>query len=373
MTRVRVLGAGVDTLHVSVKGELQDGVTVCFEQLQREARDAGSPLPVSFHDPEQTEFLFRGHGAHGQPYWLSSPRFEVFVGAHSRFPPAHVQLHSPWIHALGIEDAIGEVERTLTSDFFGGPVAMTTSRIDVYADQQGWWPHPDDFHRFTCRATRRRVFELPGELRSEGRRLSGFVFGKKAVVARIYDKTLEMATRGQSWQETVWEGRDPDTPVWRIEFQFRRDALRGFRITDPAHALLSRQGLWEYGMHWLSLRRPTRHSDRDRWPEASVWEDLRRTWLGSPRSHLVRERIRQADELRLVQGLVGYTTSLAAVQDDPALAGVVTKEIPAARRYLAERGTCVEELVERKRRERMTRARWVSSAEPTASARGRNG
>jgi fructose-1,6-bisphosphatase/inositol monophosphatase family enzyme len=82
--------------------------------------------------------------------------------------------------------------------------------------------------------------------------------------------------------------------------------------------------------------------------------------------------MRQADTLRLVQGLVGYATSLAAVENDAALAGVVTREIPAAQRYVAERGTTVKDLVERKRRERLSSARWDGAPEATQSAGGRN-
>lgn len=353
MSRLRVLSAGVDTIHLSARGQLKDGILLCFQHMQAAVKDGGSPMAFGFHDPEQLEFVLRGHGAHGHPFWLSSPRFEVFFGANATFPPAFIQLHSPWIHTVGVEAAVAEVEGILRSELFDGPVATTASRIDVYADEQGWSPTRDDFDRFACQAMRRRLYEVTGELHTAGRRLSGFVFGRGDVVGRIYDKTLEMQTRGHTWQELIWDGHDRENAVWRTEFQFRREALRTFRIRALEHALHARQALWQYGTTWLSLRRPTRHSVRARWPEAAVWGDLRKAWIGAPRCELIRERLRDAAEKRLVQGLVGYASSLEALDDRLDLTGVVMRDVPAARRYLTEKGEPFSEIVKRKRNSRL--------------------
>lgn len=353
MTMLRVLSAGVDTVHLSAAGELQHGILVCFRQmLELSATDAG-PVAFSFGYPDRPEFLLRRHGQHRQPIWLSSPRFEVFFGAESPLPQALVQLHSPYIHSAGVEVAVDEVTAFLRRMVFSGDVALKPSRIDVYADEQGWEPVRQDHERFVCRAIRRRAFEVPAQLHGVGRRLSGFMFGKEAVVARIYDKTLEMQTRGHTWQELLWEGRDAARPVWRVEFQFRRDALRSFHVASVEHALELRQALWEYGMTWLSLRTPTDHHSPNRWPVDPVWTDLGHAWMGSPRSELVRDRLRTADELRLVRGLVGYASSLEALDRRLDLGVVVERHVPSARRYLAVRGEAFGDIVKRKRRRRL--------------------
>jgi hypothetical protein len=54
-------------------------------------------------------------------------------------------------------------------------------------------------------------------------------------------------------------------------------------------------------------------NDFSRWGEHPGRSTLRGVQLGSPRCGLVRERIHQADERRLVRGLVGYATSLEAM------------------------------------------------------------
>jgi hypothetical protein len=107
-------------------------------------------------------------------------------------------------------------------------------------------------------------------------------------------------------------------------------------------------------MKWLSLRQPGKHADRDRWQEAEAWTVLRSAQLGSPRSELVREHVHLADEVRLVRGLVGYATSLEAMGSARDLDGALAREAPATRRYLASRGVRFQDIVEEKRRRRVT-------------------
>ncbi len=104
-----------------------------------------------------------------------------------------------------------------------------------------------------ARAISRRAWEENVEDRRrqiliEGRTFCGFTFGHGDVVGRIYDKTRLIRKRQESWPEEVWQGRDPERPVWRIEFQFRRGALRDFRIGgDRVHSVadaLAVRGLW---------------------------------------------------------------------------------------------------------------------------------
>jgi hypothetical protein len=352
VTALRILAAGVDSLYVSVKGEVWDGLPLVLRRMVEMAE--GETVPCTFREGGP-DFLLRSHGWRGYPFWVTSPRFELYLGAAAPFPPAYVQLHSPYLHTLGAEDAAAEVEEFLATDVFHGQMEIAASRVDVYADVQGWEPRYDDFLRFACRGVRRRMYEVAGQLHASGRRLSGFVFGAGDVLARVYDKTLQMQATGQTWQETVWSGRDPERPVWRVEFQFRREALASFGVRTVGDVLGARQGLWEYGTRWLSLRQPTNHTRRARWPEALVWQDLRAAQIGSPRSDLVRECIRAADEQRLVRGFVGYATSLAAMGSarDLEVTGVLARDVPAARRYLAKRGIRFGEIVEDKRRHRL--------------------
>jgi hypothetical protein len=90
-----------------------------------------------------------------------------------------------------------------SSNFFAttssaGPYKLTVSRIDIYADVQGWVPELSDLHRFVGFGPYRRGFEERQVSYLTGSRLTGFMFGKDALVARIYDKTVEIRRRGLS-------------------------------------------------------------------------------------------------------------------------------------------------------------------------------
>jgi len=347
---LRVVGSGVDSLYCSIKGELYDGILVFFKDF-RALSPPGEDAPLQLHDDEGA-FLFKPHGWRGYPVWLSSPNYDVFLGASAPFPPGYVQLRSPFIHSVGIETAVAETHRVLVKSFFPGGCQLTPSRIDLYVDQQGWQPSPDDFRRFACRGVRRTQYE-EFNVHQQGTRLSGFTFGKGDIVARVYDKTLQMARSGQSWQELVWHGHDPNLPVWRIEVQLRREALVTFGLRNIDHAIEHRQGLWEYGMRWLSLRVPTKAEKRWRWPEDPTWVALRGVPIGAPSSLLIRERIREADERRLVSGFIGYASSIAALGNETDTSSLVRRALPLAHDYLRERGTSVPEIVRRKREKRL--------------------
>jgi len=360
VTAVRVLSSGIDSLYLSASGHLSDGLTLCLSRMVEMA--AGEPVPFSFDGDAEADMVLRLHGWRGYPYWISSPRFEVCIGASKPFPPVYVQLHSAYIHAVGVEAAVEDAGRLLLRHMLTKGFTTVVSRIDVYADEQGWEPVHDDFFHFVCRGVRRRLYEVPREMHGMGRQLSGFTFGAGDIVARVYDKTLETRARGVTWPALLWDGADAERSVWRVEFQYRRRALSSFGIRGVGDALRGRQDLWDYGMRWLSLRRKGRHADRDRWHESQEWAVLRGAQLGSPRSYLVRERIHGADELRLVRGLVGYATSLAALGSTGELAGMLSREVPATRRYLTSSGQRFDEIVERKRSRRVTLPAGFTSA-----------
>ncbi|MHB8572613.1 MAG: hypothetical protein ACYDAY_06610 [Candidatus Dormibacteria bacterium] len=215
---------------------------------------------------------------------------------------------------------------------------IVVSRVDVYADVEGLELVHSDMGRFVSRGVARRIFEVSTEAHQRGRRLSGFVFGRGDVVARVYDKTVEMAASGDTWPALFWQGRQADGPVWRVEFQFRRRALGSFALRGAAEVFAARQSLWDYGTEWLSLRAPTAHERQARWPEDPAWEAVGRARVGMPADPLVRRRVAAADETVLVRGWAGYTSALAARGDGDEFTAALARAVPAAREHLEKLG-----------------------------------
>jgi hypothetical protein len=379
---LRILSAGVDSLYASAVGA-PAACHLASAKERKAAAAAGEQAVVWEPQGAGRAFLVRPHGYRGYTIWATSPAMDVCLGEGRSLPALYLWLQAAHLHRVGVEVAVEELERVRAAlvresertrdrdkdwprpdEWDPAPMApdgpsplggsLTASRIDLYVDSQGWQPQREDFPRFVCRAQRKSEFETAGQMHTRGRRLSGFTFGRGAIVARIYDKTLELAVRGETWPQVIWQGADPEQPVWRVELQFRRPALKAFGLRTVADVLAARQELWDYGMRWISLREPTGDTNRSRWREAPLWTALREAVQGSPCSELVRERKEAASRLRLLRGFVGYATSLAACDDQVDDVEEALREVvPEVQAYLARKGTTFDDVVTVKRERRV--------------------
>lgn len=354
MGQLRILRAGVDTLHCSARGELQDGLLVFLDALKEEAQRSRESQVVTWGESPLSVAL-RPHGWRSYQFWASSPNIEVALGAPAPFPPVFIQAHSAYLHTRGVDRAMAEITEWLSSQVMRGEPGLGISRLDLYCDTQGWVPTLEDFERFHCRGTRRKAYSFPSQDQAHlrGRQSCGFVFGAGDLMARCYDKTLELRIRGVEWPRASWSAWDPEQPVWRVEFQFRRRALVSLGLRTPLEALTARQELWHYATQWLSLRTPAADSNRSRWPEAPEWTAIRDAKIGSPTTSLVRDLVRSADELRIIRGLVGYASSLAALGSAPGLGAALARTAPGVPLYLQWKGEDFADIVARKRRQRI--------------------
>jgi hypothetical protein len=307
-TAIRVLSSGIDSVYVSFRGEVGVERLHELEVLKSTAQEIGQPSVLAL---SARRALLQPSGWGSYRYWLRFGDFDVFVGRGTSLPAVYARLASSFIHEVGASTAVAGlksvVERSLLSDVG----EALCSRVDIYADFQGWVPRLHDYDRLVTRS-RRNTSHIA--IHHDGRRFTGFTFGRDAIVARLYDKGIEIAHSGKDWMRAVWGDRlDPSAPVWRIEFQFRREVLAECSLRKPEDVLQKRQELWAYATQWLSLRSPRPGERRTRWPVANAWVQLSHAALGAPQSSLVRQRIRSHEQSVLVRGLAGYASSLAAV------------------------------------------------------------
>ena len=345
---IRVLAAGIDSLYVSFKGETDPARLDGIEFLKARAQETGQPqlfLPV-----DDRKALVQPSGWGSYRYWLRCGDFDVFLGRGQSLPAAYARIASEFIHEVGPIRALGDL-RSFVATLLDQVDETICSRADIYADFQGWVPASEDYHRFVTRS-RRNTSHIT--VHHDGRRFTGFTFGRDAMVARLYDKSLEIAHSGKRWMPEVWgAGLDVSAPVWRLEFQLRRAVLAECSLTSPEDVLARRPDLWAYAMQWLSLREPAPGATRTRWPVASAWSDLTRSPLGVAHSPLVRKRIREHDESVLVRGLTGYASSLAALSgvSDLDLTMIVSRR--RVREYMDATGRDFRDLVVAKRERKL--------------------
>ena len=207
---MRLLATGVDTLNLSVRGTVRESVWDLLAEVQGRARLNEFLEPFSFPTTEEA-FGCRPYGWRGYTYWLSSPDFELMLGRSAKFPAVLVQLHSAFLHSMGIDPALDQVERLLRLDVVAGAFKESVSRIDLHADVQGWELRTADLDRFIGYGRHRRAFEDNRQVFKSGSKLSGFMFGKDALVGRIYDKTAQIRKDGISWLPDLW-GRTSTRP-----------------------------------------------------------------------------------------------------------------------------------------------------------------
>jgi hypothetical protein len=341
---IRVLSSGIDSLYVSFSGAVDDGRLDVLEFSKAKAQEQGQPQVVSLAGRKA---VVQPSGWGSYRYWLRCGDFDAFVARGRNLPSIYTRLASSFIHEIGVSKALTELQLFVVASLLPDMGDALCSRVDIYADFQGWVPRPHDYERFVTRS-RRNSSHIT--MHHDGRQFTGFTFGRDAIVARLYDKGAEIAHSGKDWMHEVWGDQlDPSEPVWRLEFQLRREMLAQCSIQDPGDALEKRQDLWTYATDWLSLRSPRPGGRRTRWPVAVVWADLSRTALGAPQNWLVRQRIRRHEESILVRGLAGYATSLAAVSgvSDLDVAMLVSRR--RVGEYMDATGRDFRELVKAKR------------------------
>jgi hypothetical protein len=249
----------------------------------------------------------------------------------SAIPALRIQPRAQFIHSVGPEYAV-EWCRGVASSLFPD-VRLGVSRLDLFADWQGWPLREADHDRFVTRARQRTSY-------AEDDVFTGFTFGRRrtaTISCRIYKKTRDAKKKGVTYWPDVWcAAFDPREDVWRVEFECNRRLLHDFKLVGPPEQVLAARGdLWEYATDWLSLRDRVADTTRSRWPIAPEWErvraaELRNVAIGAER---MRERQGEAELDRLLPGLVGYLSSVGRFLRRESLADVIASLAPLIRAY----------------------------------------
>ena len=343
-----VLTHGVDSLYLSFKGQLDRALLETMERLKLEAQEESRPTPIAFEGGPPMVVL--PHGWTFYRYALRSTPFDLFLAAGDHVPPVYVRISSFYLHSVGVEDAATAVEELVRGHVMARCQPARPSRVDIYADFQGWHPDPDDLRRFVTRGVRNHLYYEPTEEAHAGLSLTGFRFGKDQVVGRLYDKTRELQVSGKDWLLDAWgPRRDPELPVWRLEFQFRREALAGFHLQTAAELFASLQDLWRYGLEWLSLREPSFDRQRSHWRLAEEWVDLATIEFRPQLAGVLRRRLRDHQELLVVRALAGCLTSYAALRGVWDLVSAKELAARAVEAHLEQQGRSFDKVVAQKR------------------------
>ena len=357
-SNTRIVASCCDTLYVGYYGELRPGAALELER-QRErlvsAREAATDR-ASWQEAEAefrlvgTTFVHQPIGKHGYRHRLFNKDVTLLVrsSASSTAPTVTAQFRSEFLWRVGWKaatTALAEIVGSLVREDGRVP---TVTRADLCVDFQGWIPVEEDRSRFVCRARKQSAhWDAP---------FTGLVFGKSNVVARLYDKTREIVHSGKDWMRVIWShaGYSATKPVWRLEFEVKRDGLRERGISTLDDLDRSTGALWRHLAHsWLRLVLLRPGTRIERCPTDPNWASLRvDAFENSVDAGIVRRAAAAADIERILIGLRGYLSSYAAETGVADLGEAMRSAEAALRDRQASTGQSFQDQVQRKVRRR---------------------
>lgn len=270
---VQVVRCALDWFEHSFKGEVDATVYESLVSLKERAQAYDTPQPIMAGVLEMM-VLPKAFG-----FWsfvLKHPEFDIRISPNAGVSDASASIR---LSAFGLTntDPTELWDRAcFCLSTLGTYEPLTLSRVDVAADFQGWEPTSAEMSSVVCRASYRATHGTESAVQT-------FVFGKGAVVMRLYNKTDEIAESKKQWMKDAWSmtGRfDYSLPVWRVEVQLRRHALKELGFNTADRALDDPGALLDYGLKWANLRVPTGDETKTRWPEDPRWTVLRESVFG---------------------------------------------------------------------------------------------
>ncbi|MEZ5489189.1 MAG: replication initiation factor [Gammaproteobacteria bacterium] len=312
----KILRTGIDSLYLSYQGNLSDESSIRLTELKKLAQSSSaSSVNLAQFRVDPHVFEVKGNGRHPFAYILEDGTFRIEAAKQDakQAPLAHVKISSELLTVAGADAAQEVLQKVI--DVLGAVTAgPNVARVDLCVDFLTDYPL-ESINRaeFVTKARTKSWHEDSG-------RFSGFSFAPRAVLsARLYNKTIEMRSKNspRPYLEALWRqaGWDGDKDVWRLEFQFRREALRTLDIVSYQELKNCLAGLWQYCTHqWLKHTVPNpADKTQSRWPVSSFWAVLQSAdWGDANQMYLKRHTVERgrppSDKFLFVNGLSPLTS-----------------------------------------------------------------
>lgn len=307
---------GVDSLYLSYPGMLADSVTHKLETLKKIAQaDQEGDRSTAQYQIEEHIFEVKDKGAGLFPFVLRDNAFRICLSRpkSGALPMAYAQVSSGMLAALTPR----QVESRLTAmlEQMGDIEPARVSRIDLFldftctVDMESW-----SRHAWVTRAHNIQAYSVQGIF-------SGWAIGLGGVLAgRLYNKSLEIETSGKEYLKELWlkAGWDGITPVWRLEFEFKRELLTQKGLSGFYQTMEHLGGLWAYATdEWLRLTMPNEQdSTRSRWPAHPLWSSLASVDWGETGGPLLNRfaAVSAPSRKQVLSRLLSSMTSLMALE-----------------------------------------------------------
>lgn len=252
---VKFLRWGVDSLYLSYQGNLHPEINQQLIQLKKLAQ-SDNPQERAKAQIKVGEHLFevKDKGTSMFSYILEDNAFRIQLSRPDKaVPMAYVKISSEYLSHLAPAQAESHLHSIL-SELGMLDSGANVSRIDMFVDfvsyqnmetwgREAWVTHAANINAY-----------------SVDNHFTGWTVGLGGTIAaRLYDKLYELEKSKKDyliplWKEAGWiEGE----PIWRLEFEFKRELLFQKNVVRLSEVLANLNGLWSYATtEWLTLREP---------------------------------------------------------------------------------------------------------------------
>jgi hypothetical protein len=349
--KVQVLSFGIDTLHLSLHGELSENFLLLSEMGKEDAQNSPtredlSPLPPFLGH----NLMMQAKGGKGMGGYEFLARSDDVIVKWKRpngfkVAPMVVEFSSLLLWRLGgggwnaVDQMVAWVRQLdwvrevvpATGEVLPGRCEVRVSIVHQCADVQGWVPTLADLGGIVKRADTLSVYGGDGEKYEEeglsyrlarGDTLETVAAGRSnRLRASVYDKTKELKKSGKDWFRDVWAQHasyDADLPVWRVEFQYGRELLHKYRIETLEDLRVHQDQLFRYGLAWFSWRerQVTDLDHPQRWPLIPAWvalDDSRPVSAALPLARVAAPQLKQLSQMGI--GVLGTFMARTGITD----------------------------------------------------------
>jgi hypothetical protein len=215
-------------------------------------------------------FEVKDKGSSVFPFVLEDGAFRIQLSrASKRLPMAYVKLSSRYLSSVTPKEAEAHL-RDILKELGTLTDSANVSRLDLCAD----FVSNENMESWGREAWVTRGKNIAAYAVAE--QFTGWTVGLGGIIAcRLYNKLLEIIESGRVdllplWQAAGWKSGEP---IWRVEFQFRREVLAQHDLVSLDSVMANLNGLWSYAStEWLRLTIPNPDDQtRSRWPLHPLW------------------------------------------------------------------------------------------------------
>lgn len=264
---------GVDSLYLSYPGQLSETVDQELRALKKLAQERDDLAAKAQYQLGDHIFEVKDKGSGLFPFTIEDNAFRICFASHhaKALPMAYVKVSSDYLSHQTPADAEAHLRSLLYP--LGDLNPPKVSRIDLFVDfassvdMESW-----QRHAWVTKASGLSQY-------AQDQTFTGWLIGAGSVLmARLYNKQIEIQKSGKTYLEPLWReaGWNMQTPVWRMEFQFKRAVLDQLGFNGLAGVLDNLNGMWSYvTTEWLKLTIPSEtDKTRSRWAIHPLWQDL---------------------------------------------------------------------------------------------------